>query len=184
MRGKLAELNAADAFRLKADSAPVEALGIGIGINSGEALVGNMGLETRFDYSALGDTVNVASRVESACKEVGYDLLVTESVRAAAPDFATLEAGALTLKGKSDRVVIYLLVGDEAVATTGAFKLLRNAHGEALAALRTGADPTGAIAECKALAQKLEPGLRSFYDRLADRGADFAAAPPDQRAAE
>lgn len=175
MRQKLAELNQHDAFHLKADNAPVQELGIGIGISTGEALVGNMGLETRFDYSALGDTVNVASRVESACKEVGYDILVADPVRIAASDFALLEAGALALKGKAERVVIHLLVGDAALAKSGAFSLLKATHAEALAALRTGKDERGAIAECIALSAQIEPGLKKFYAQLPGRRTDFVS---------
>ncbi len=175
MRQKLAELNQGDAFHLKADKAAVAELGIGIGISTGEALVGNMGLETRFDYSALGDTVNVASRVESACKEVGYDILVADPVRLIVSDFAFLEAGALALKGKAERVVIYLLVGDAALAKSGAFSLLKATHAEALEALRTGRDTSGAIAECLALSAKLEPGLRKFYEQLPSRRMDFVS---------
>jgi adenylate cyclase len=175
MRQKLAELNHNDAFQLKADKAAVQELGIGIGISTGEALVGNMGLETRFDYSALGDTVNVASRVESACKEVGYDILVADPVRVIASDFALLEAGALALKGKAERVVIYLLVGDAELARSGAFHLLRVTHAEALERLRTGQDTSGAIAECIALSARLEPGLRKFYDLLPSRRMDFVS---------
>ncbi|MDF2983051.1 MAG: adenylate/guanylate cyclase protein [Devosia sp.] len=175
MRQKLAELNHTDAFHLRADKAAVRELGIGIGISTGEALVGNMGLETRFDYSALGDTVNVASRVESACKEVGYDILVADPVRVIVSDFAFLEAGALALKGKAERVVIYLLVGDAELAKSGAFHLLRVTHAEALEALRAGGDTRGAIAECIALSAKLEPGLRKFYELLPDRRMDFVS---------
>lgn len=175
MRQKLAELNHTDAFHLRADKAAVQELGIGIGISTGEALVGNMGLETRFDYSALGDTVNVASRVESACKEVGYDILVADPVRVIVSDFAFLEAGALALKGKAERVVIYLLVGDAELAKSGAFHLLRVTHAEALEALRSGRDTSGAIAECQALAAKLEPGLKKFYELLPGRRMDFVS---------
>lgn len=175
MRQKLAELNQHDAFQLKAGKAAVQELGIGIGISTGEALVGNMGLETRFDYSALGDTVNVASRVESACKEVGYDILVADPVRLIVSDFAFLEAGALALKGKAERVVIYLLVGDAELAKSGAFSLLKATHAEALNALRNGTDTRGAIAECQALSAKLEPGLKKFYDLLPSRRMDFVS---------
>ncbi|MCR6736478.1 MAG: adenylate/guanylate cyclase domain-containing protein [Afipia sp.] len=176
MRHKLAELNAADAFHLRATKAPVEALGIGIGLCSGEALVGNMGLETRFDYSALGDTVNVASRVESACKEVGYDILCAEPTRQAVDNYALLEAGALALKGKAERVGIYLVVGDDTLAKTGAFGLLRVAHDDALDGLRHGRDVRGALAECLALCPQVEPGLRKFYEQLPGRRADFEVA--------
>ncbi|MGV3489811.1 MAG: CHASE2 domain-containing protein [Devosia sp.] len=173
MREKLAELNRADAFQLRAGRAPVEELGIGIGLCSGEALVGNMGLETRFDYSALGDTVNVASRVESACKEVGYDILCAEPTAAAVTDYALLEAGALALKGKSGRVRIYLVVGNEALARSEDFIALRSAHAAVLDGLRRGDNVEAGLAACTRLAEAVEPSLAKFYDLLPTRRADF-----------
>ncbi len=176
MRARLAALNAADAFGLVAEGRSPTRLGIGIGIAAGEAVVGNMGLETRFDYSALGDTVNIASRIESACPVIGYDILVAPALAEAAPDFACLAAGSIALKGKSERLSLFLLVGPPALAATSAFSLLRLSHTELLALMARGADITGALAECRALARQVEPGLESFYVRLSDRAADFAGA--------
>jgi adenylate cyclase len=176
MRQRLAALNAADAFRLRADGGPVGEIAIGMGISTGEAVVGNMGLETRFDYSALGDTVNVASRVESACKELGYDVVVADATRQAAPDFAYLEAGAVSLKGKRQRLAVHVVVGDPALAGSTGFRDLQAAHGKALALLKAGREPGEAIAACLALANTIEPGLATFYGKLSERRADFAEA--------
>jgi adenylate cyclase len=51
---------------------------IGVGVNTGEAVIGNMGSDTRFDYSAIGDAVNTAARLESATKEAGVNILIGE----------------------------------------------------------------------------------------------------------
>src|SRR6056300_325369 len=61
---------------LKKEKKP--SVAIGIGINSGEAIIGNMGSENRFDYTAIGDAVNIAARLESATKERGVDILIGE----------------------------------------------------------------------------------------------------------
>jgi adenylate cyclase len=173
MREELRALNARDAFGL-GETAGRQALTIGIGIATGPALVGNMGLETRFDYSCIGDTVNTASRVEGACKNVAYDIVVTAETCAAATGFAFLGAGAIALKGKAQPVVIHVLVGDETRAASPAFTALEAEHRIALAALQEGRDATEVIARCAALCAKVEPGLAAFYERLAARPEDFA----------
>jgi adenylate cyclase len=188
MRDELRRLNRDDAFAIKHAAIDRDEIHVGIGIATGPALVGNMGLETRFDYSCIGDTVNTASRVEGACKSVGYDIVVTAEVRSAAADFAFLAAGAIALKGKAHPVPIHVLVGNPDVATSSAFMALEAAHDNAVAALRRGENVTAAARECAELARAIEPGLLSFYDLLAERYEDFAplplpaAATPDRSA--
>ncbi|MDB5562492.1 MAG: adenylate/guanylate cyclase protein [Hyphomicrobiales bacterium] len=173
MRETLRQLNLADAFHLQGGQRSVDEIGIGIGIATGEALVGNMGLETRFDYSCVGNTVNVASRLEDACKSVGYDIIAAEATRLEAPDLAFLNAGSIALKGKSTREPVHLLVGDAALALGADFAALREEHFRAIAALRQGDDPKDNIAQCVLLAQKVEPHLPLFYRQLATRRSDF-----------
>jgi adenylate cyclase len=174
MRRRLAALNAEDGFGLKAERGPGARLAAGIGIATGSALVGNMGLESRFDYSCIGDTVNTASRVESGCKDTSYDVLVTGPVRQAAAELAFLYGGALSMKGKSHREPVFLLIGDGTVARSAEFAALTAAHEAAVALLQEGRSAAGVVAQCVELAPAVEPGLLVFYEAMAARLEDFA----------
>ena len=83
-----------------------EPVAIGIGVNSGEAVIGNMGSDTRFDYSAIGDAVNTAARLESATKEVGEDILIGENT-AKNCDFELKSLKPIKVKGKKNYLKIY-----------------------------------------------------------------------------
>jgi len=81
---------------------------IGIGINTGTAVIGNMGSDTRFDYSAIGDCVNTAARLESATKEVGVDILIGEST-ANKSQIELKLLKPIKVKGKEKPLVIYTI---------------------------------------------------------------------------
>ena len=81
---------------------------IGIGINSGPAVVGNMGSDSRFDYSAIGDAVNTAARLESATKERGVDILIGESTENMC-GYVLKKLESIKVKGKAKALKIYTI---------------------------------------------------------------------------
>ena len=169
MRSTLHQLNEHDAFHFRRRADPLADVAIGIGINSGPALVGNMGSESRFNYSVVGDAVNVASRVEGQAKPNGADALVAESVVLAASEFAYLEVGALDLRGKREKEKLFILVGDEHTARAEEFVALKACHAELMANMGNPAVARRKLAECVNLSELSFPTLSDFYARLSDR---------------
>jgi adenylate cyclase len=111
MLGKLAAMN----VRWRADGRPVVA--IGIGINTGAMAVGNMGSEARFDYTVLGDAVNLGSRLEALTKEYAVDILVgAETARAAGGKFAFRELDWVRVKGRGGMAAVFELLGPAGTA--------------------------------------------------------------------
>lgn len=150
-----------------------------IGISSGIACVGNIGSRDRFNYSVIGDTVNVAARIEAACRHVEYDILLTEEAAEGLPGYALLEAGRLDLKGKSDRMHAYILVGDEAMAQSTDFIELRRLYCRFLEELTAKGEMDNALIEqCCELGSRIEPGLPAFFQRIPRRAVDLRGLTP------
>jgi adenylate cyclase len=142
----------------------------GIGINTGPCSVGNMGSKQRFAYSALGDAVNLASRLEGQTRHYGIDILIGHET-ACAPkvkDLAILEADCIQVKGKNQPEQIYALAGDEKLAQDAGFKSLRKAHQDMREAYQNGLfDEACALA--KTCEIKEEFGLSHFYELYIER---------------
>ena len=101
MRIALAELNE----KLREEG--LDEINTGAGINTGPCVVGNFGSSTRFDYSVLGDAVNLAARLESSCKEYDADLIISEHSLVDGFDYEFLAE--VTVKGKTEPVKIYTI---------------------------------------------------------------------------
>jgi adenylate cyclase len=113
-------------------------LNVGIGLNTGVGVVGNMGSDLKFNYSVLGDSVNLASRLEGQSKEYGFPIIVGSRTALAAKDkFAILELDFIMVKGKTEPEVIYAIAGREDVMHSAAFQRLRNITIEMLACYRS-----------------------------------------------
>lgn len=125
MQKALADLNRALEDENRQKGRPHHPLRMGIGINTGDCVVGNMGSTRRFDYSCLGDSVNLASRLEGASKGYAVALLLGEATAAAvAHRFLTIELDRITVKGRTEPSPVFTVVSHatpEAVSAHQAF---------------------------------------------------------------
>lgn len=182
----LAMLKALHAFNdeLRAASLPgstiPSSVHMGIGINTGECSVGNMGSNIRFDYSVLGDNVNLASRLEGQCKEYGVPIIIGEATRAAVADFAAIELDLIKVKGKKQAVRIFALLGDAALATRADFLALADCNNDLLAAYRARRWDEAAkhSVMLDELAQKAGAPLRELVALHQERIVRLKASPP------
>ncbi len=172
----LERVNAEQKAEAEAAHEPFHELRIGIGLNTGTCVVGNMGSDQRFDYSAIGDVVNLASRLEGQSKTYGVALVVSESTLAAVPGWAAIELDLIAVIGKKEAVRIYTLLGDETVARSESFFQLQATHAEMLAAYRQRRwqDARAALEQCRPDGQRLA-GLYDLYQTRIER---FTAVPP------
>ena len=153
------------------------AVGVGVGLNTGGCVVGNMGSDQRFDYSVLGDAVNLAARLEGQSRTYGTPIVVGETTRAAVGEsFAFLELDRVAVKGKVEAITIFALMGDAATAKDPEFLVLRDEHARMLDLYRA-CDWDGAQA---ALSRCMDlPGSNDeLYELYADRISQFAFDPP------
>jgi adenylate cyclase len=154
-------------------------LNVGVGLNTGTCVVGNMGSDLRFDYSVLGDSVNLASRLEGQTKEYGFPIIVGSRTALAVKDeFAILELDFIMVKGKKEPEVIYAIAGREDTAQSERFQRLRNLTIEMLACYR-GRDWDGALAAIERGRRTDEArALESLYNLYEARIRDYQQQPP------
>lgn len=154
-----------------------EPIRIGIGLNSGDACVGNLGSAQRFSYSALGDSINLASRIEGLTKLYGVTIAVSDFTRQAVPALAFLEIDNVRVKGRTAPVRLHALMGDETLAGSHAFHDLAARHEAFLSLYRHGAF-ADASAALQGLRQTAPPQLVGLYSLYAERLSALLADPP------
>jgi adenylate cyclase len=179
MRDYLVEWNKRMTAEAEAAGATHHPIHVGIGLNTGDCCVGNMGSDQRFDYSVIGDDVNLASRLEGQSKTYGADIVLGPATAERVADHAVLELDLLQVKGKTKAVRIFALLRDEAFAAQPDFQALRAAHAQMLAAYRAQrwAEALARLEACLALDTKYTR-LRIFYALYRARIEAFQASPP------
>jgi adenylate cyclase len=180
MREELARLNAAWAEEAKGTGQPPIHLRIGMGINTGRCSVGNMGSDQRFDYTAIGDTVNLASRLEGLTRAYGVDLVIGEATAAQLPGAPLLEIDLVRVKGRQRPLAIFTCPPQQSGNGADRFAELKALHDGFLVHYRAGrwGEAVAALAALTALATSDFPylgGLYGLYDR---RLAELRRAPP------
>jgi adenylate cyclase len=172
MRETLVGLNAEWKERAERTGRTFHPVKFGIGLNTGECSVGNMGSKLRFDYSALGDEVNIASRLEGSSKQFGVDIVASVATREEAPDFAWLEIDHVKLKNKTRSVAVYALAGSQAYAEGEEYQHLRALHEDILKAYR--ARKFAAARQMAADAANIAPAdIRGLYHYYQKRFAEL-----------
>ena len=156
-------------------------LNVGVGLNTGVGVVGNMGSDLKFNYSVLGDSVNLASRLEGQSKEYGFPIIAgSRTALAVKEKFAILELDFIMVKGKKEPEVIYAIAGREDTAQSGRFQRLRNLTIEMLACYR-GRDWEGALTAIeRGRGSDDAQSLGRLYDLYEARIRDFQNNPPPE----
>jgi|AraplaMF_Col_mMF_1032025.scaffolds.fasta_scaffold00121_57 adenylate cyclase len=177
MRRTLKRLNEQLAAEVQASGKIPVKLRAGVGLNTGIGCVGNMGTEQRLAYSVLGDTVNVAARLESLSPAYFVDLVLGEETAADCADFALLELDQVKVKGKAIPIRIFTCLGTEGYAARPEYRQLREAHDLMLATYRRQNWEAAEIARlgCLEVAPERLRGLYAVYEA---RIAEFRADPP------
>jgi adenylate cyclase len=175
MRGELAVFNASRAEKAHAEGCTHRQAAMGLGLALGPCSVGNMGSIRRFDYSILGDTVNLASRLDGVTKTFRTDIVAAGAVRDAVPDFAWLNLGEVIVMGRIAPTPIAAIAGDTAFAQTSDFQDWRRKH-DAMCAHYVAQRFAQAVNAAQELAAGVAPEWRALYMNFEKRFSDLCNA--------
>lgn len=165
---RIEDLNTEWKAQASALNRPFERVKIGIGINTGPCCVGNLGSSVRFDYSAIGDEVNIASRFEGLSKLYGVSNVIGQHTLAMAHDFPALELDLVQVKGRTRSARIYTLL-DALHGGQEELDRLSVMHQEFLTAYRRQQwdEAERLLAECRSIGvPSLESCYQTFYSRI------------------
>lgn len=187
MLGEMEPLNERLRLEAEAEGRKHIPLKVGIGLNTGTCVVGNMGSDMRFDYSVLGDAVNLAARLEGQSKSYGMNVVLGPNTRNEIKDrLATIDLDYIQVKGKTTGTYIYGLMGDGEVLADPKFVKLQRLIFDAQETYRAQQwdDAQQMFDEIRDLGSdankpwKLEANLHVLCDLYDERIAEYKANPP------
>jgi adenylate cyclase len=168
-RAALAMIGAIAALNRELASENLPAIAIGVGLNTGRCVVGNMGSDQRFDYSALGDSVNLASRLESASKELGVSIVIgPETARQIGNRLPLVPLETINVKGKQEAITVHTIAPELADQPDA----LRTLHALQAKITVGGGDSAEMIERAVAIA----PSLAGYYALTNERRRRRASA--------
>jgi adenylate cyclase len=179
VRTGLQMMGSLDAFNREVTAEGVPPFGMGLGINTDTVVVGNMGSDQRFDYTCLGDGVNLASRLEGQSKPYGVKIVLgTKTAQLVKDEYFVLELDCIAVKGKTQGVTIYTVLGrnDEVQASKADVQM----H-EAMLALYRQQRFDQAIKFCQDLKGRFAGEMDHYYDAWIERCEEMkhVELPPD-----
>ena len=176
---RLGDLNAERKAEAQESGAEFTDMQIGIGISTGISVVGNMGSDIRFDYSVLGDSVNLASRLEALTAAYGVRVLLSsETARSAHGKMAIIEIDRVRVKGKKDAETVYTLAGGRNLAEQDDFLAFQRSFRSMLSCYRSRDWPEALIhlGHCREINRWSE--FNKLLDLYSSRIVRFAETPP------
>ncbi len=176
VKAALEMLGDLDGFNKEISSEGVPPFGMGIGINTGNVVVGNMGSEQRFDYTCLGDAVNLASRLEGQSKNYGV-LIVLGPITAErlGDEYFTLELDCIAVKGKTEGVTIFTVFFNPDAGAMPDWLMARERHNEMLKHYRN-QDWRQAALLVNELKGEFDGNMDNYYDLWLERIEEMKAA--------
>jgi adenylate cyclase len=179
MQTRAAALNVELKRESEANGGAYMPLRVGIGLNTGPCVVGNMGSDFRFNYSVLGDTVNVASRLEARTKDYRLPLVIgSRTAEKAQQKFATMEIDLIQVKGKKEPEAVFAVLGRSDTMQDPRCRELRELNAQMLARFRKQQwdETLKLIDRCRKIANGFDLG--GLYDMYVERIEAYRADPP------